>query len=547
MFGAKTMTVFDDEPSVGSEVRMSGGVVPEGYRAYPPRVNMYAETVGRAIAAGCGALPALVCDGGTLTYDELDRTAGRVAAGLLAAGLAEGDAILLRSDNRPAYPILALAAFRIGAVAVMSSSLLLQDDVAYLLENSGARFAAAPAGLAAPLKALLDAGALDRLVIVDGPAEGESEGVISYDSFETCTPIDWIADTEAMAPAFMVYSSGTTGRPKGILHGHRWAIALGDPVVLHNEYAPGDVTMTSGEFSFMGTFGNNFIGPLRAGATVALFFGRANPRSVLEAVARFKVNKFLSVPTFYRRVLSEPGVEDGVDLSEVSFVTSAGESLGSTVPEQWSQRFDFPIYEIYGVSEVMTCMANTAYNEVKWGSMGKALPGYRMTIMNDRLEPVAVGESGRLMIHRDDPGMFLCYYRQWEKWQAAHKGEWYDTGDVMRQDEDGYYYYLGRKDDLFKSRGYFISPQEVENALLKHEAVAEAAVIGIPDDAYGNRIAAFARLAGGNAPSDELKGDILKDARRRLAPYKVPKSLEFLDEVPKNPVGKILRSALATD
>ena len=524
---------------------MTEGIVPEGYRVFSPRVNMYAETIERSIAAGCGARAALLWDGGTLSYDELDRTVGCIAAGLLEAGLAQGDAILLRSNNRPEYPILALAAFRIGAVAVMSSSLLLQDEVEYLLDNSGAKIAAAPANLAAPLKALLEAGTLDRLIVIDGTAE--TEGMVSYDSFASCAPIDWTADTEAMAPAFMVYSSGTTGRPKGILHGHRWAITLGDPVVLHNEYTPGDVTLTPGEFSFMGTFGNNFIGPLRAGATIALYFGRATPRVVLEAIERHKVNKFLTVPTFYRRILAEPGVENGLDLSAVQFCTSAGESLGATVPEQWSKRFDFPIYEIYGVSEVMTCMANTPYNEVKWGSMGKGLPGYRMTLMNDRLEEVAIGEQGRLMIHRDDPGMFLCYYKQWEKWQAAHKGEWYDTGDVMRQDGDGYYYYLGRKDDLFKSRGYFISPQEVENALLRHDAIAEAAVIGIPDEAYGNRIAAFARLVDGNNPSDTLRAEVLADVAERLAPYKAPKSLEFLEEIPKNAVGKILRSALVED
>ena len=148
--------------------------------------------------------------------------------------------------------------------------------------------------------------------------------------------------------------------------------------------------------------------------------------------------------------------------------------------------------------------------------------------------------------------MFLCYYKQWEKWQAAHKGEWYDTGDVMRQDEDGYYYYLGRKDDLFKSRGYFISPQEVENALIKHPAVAECAVIGIPDEAYGNRIAAYARLIDSEAASDdsaadELAATILADVGERLAPYKVPKSLTFVDEVPKNAVGKIMRRALIED
>lgn len=207
----------------------------------------------------------------------------------------------------------------------------------------------------------------------------------------------------------------------------------------------------------------------------------------------------------------------------------------------------FPLYEIYGVSEVMTCMANTSYNEVKWGSMGKGLVGIRMCIMSDRLEPVAAGEQGRLMIHRDDPGMFLCYYQQWDKWQAAHKGEWYDTGDVMRQDEEGYYYYLGRKDDLFKSRGYFISPQEIENALIKHPAIAESAVIGVPDDAYGNRIDAYARLVETESPSEALAAEILADVADRLAPYKVPKSLNFVDEVPKNAVGKILRRALTND
>ena len=521
---------------------MTDGLVPEGYRVYPPKVNMYRETVERSLAAGNGDHPALVWDGGALSYRALDEEVARAAAGLATRCVGRGDAILLRSNNQPRYPILALAAFKLGAIAVMSNSLLQKDEVAYLLENSNARIAATAADLAAPLNALLDEGALDQLIILDG--ETTQSGTIAYDALLSDGAAQATADTDAMEPAFMVYSSGTTGHPKGILHAHRWAITLGDPVVLHNEYGPGDVTLTPGEFSFMGTFGNNFIGPLRAGATIALFYDRTSPRAVLEAVARFKVNKFLSVPTLYRRILAEPGLEDGLDLSAVQYFVSAGESLGSTVPEQWAKRFTFPLYEIYGVSEVMTCIANAAYNPVKWGSMGQGLPGIRMCIMNDRLEPVPTGESGRLMIHRDDPGMFLCYHKQWAIWQGAHKGEWYDTGDVMRQDDDSYYYYLGRKDDLFKSRGYFISPQEVENALLQHASVAEAAVIGIPDDDYGNRIAAYVKLGDEAVSSDPLAAEIIADVAGRLAPYKVPKSLEFIDEVPKNPVGKILRRAL---
>lgn len=165
--------------------------------------------------------------------------------------------------------------------------------------------------------------------------------------------------------------------------------------------------------------------------------------------------------------------------------------------------------------------------------------------MNERLEPVPLGEPGRLMIHRSDPGMFICYYKDWERWRAAHKADWYDTGDVVRRDEEGYFFYAGRKDDLFKSRGYLISPQEVENALLKHGAVEEAAVIGIPDEAYGNRIAAFVKLIPGYKARPDLPSAILAETAEHLAPYKLPKELSIVDEIPKNAVGKILRSVLS--
>jgi acyl-coenzyme A synthetase/AMP-(fatty) acid ligase len=516
-----------------------------GFRVYPPRVNMYAETVARQIAAGRGQSPAMIWDSGALTYEALDAEIARAAAGLSALGLKRGATLLLRSRNTAPYCIMALAAFRLGAVAVMSNSLLRTDELAYILENSEARIAAAPSDLVVPLRELMSTGQLDHIVLLDdtAPLSGESR---YSDLGAGVTPMKGYVDTEAMEPAFLLYSSGTTGKPKGILHAHRWAITLCDVIKWQMAFASEDVMMAPGEFSFMGTFGHGFIAPLYTGCTIALFGERASPRGILEAIQRHRVTKFFSVPTLYRRILAEPGIEDGLDLSSLQFVISSGEAMGASVGEQMEARFKFPVYEVYGVSEVQTVIGNSPLYPHKLGSIGRALPGMRLSLRDEQLQPVAPGKTGKLMIERGDPGMFLGYHKQWDKWRAAHRDQWYDTGDVMHQDEEGYFYYHGRKDDLFKSRGYFISPQEIEDVLIRHPAVAEVAVTGIPDPEYGNRIAAFVVLVDGMAPEPGLDGEILELGKAALAAYKLPKSVEFLAALPKNPVGKILRRALVS-
>jgi acetyl-CoA synthetase len=184
---------------------------------------------------------------------------------------------------------------------------------------------------------------------------------------------------------------------------------------------------------------------------------------------------------------------------------------------------------------------------VKPGSIGKPAPGVKVALLDESLQVVGPGESGVLSIHRSDPGLFLEYHKQPDKWKAQHRGEWYYTGDVMSLDEDGYYWYLGRGDDLFKSRGYFISPHEIENALQRHPAVAEVAVVPLPDDVLGNVITAFAVLRPDFKVTDSLEKEIIDSAREHLAPYKLPKSLRIISEMPKSPVGKILRRTLRGD
>jgi len=535
------MNVISKQPLTAATVACPP--LPAGYRVYPPQVNIFTEAVERNAALTPDA-PAMIWDEGSYTYAELREAVDAAAAGYARLGLKHGGALLLRSPNTANYCVSALAAMKLGAVAVMTNSLLKEDDLDFILGNSEAQIAAAPTACVEPLRRLLAAGKLKHIVLLDdGPAAGDGE--MSFSTLASSSdPVPLTSATDAMDPAFMAYSSGTTGRPKGILHAHRWVITLGDVLKFQMNYEPGDIVMAPGEFSFMGTFGQGFVAALYSGVAMALYSTRATSRGVLEAISRHRVTKFFSVPTLYRRILAEPGCEACLDLSALQFVVSSGEFMGATVAEQWSERFPFPILEVYGVGEVQTVIGNTPYWPAKAGSIGRGLPGFNLSLRDEMLQPVPPGTPGRLMIHRSDPGFFLRYHKQWDKWRAAHKGEWYDTGDVMIQDEEGYYYYQGRNDDLFKSRGYFISPQEIENTLVKHEAVAEAAVTGIPDDHLGNRIIAHVVLVPGATSSDALRETLFEHVRTELAAFKVPKSIDFVAEVPKNAVGKILRRAL---
>ena len=523
---------------------MTGGIVGPGYRVYPPNVNIFHYAVERHARSELADAVAMVWDGGAFTYLELEAEVGRVAAGFRKLGLKRGDMVLLRARNHQRYCVAALACWKVGAVAVMSNSLLTATDLDFVLDNCEARIAVTLSELSEPVRKHLASGRLDHIVLLDDQGY-EGAGEISYsDLLRGARDNIATVETAAMDPAFMCYSSGTTGNPKGILHAHRWVITLGDVLGYHMEFVPGDVVLAPGEFSFMGAIGQGFIAALYAGVTMVAYYDRVTPRGILEAIERFGVTKFFAVPTLYRRILSTPGVEDGLDLSSLQFFVSTGEHMGTTIPELWANRFAAPIYEVYGVGEVQTLIGNTRFQEQVRGSIGKAFPGYRLALMDERLNEVAPGEPGHLMIHRSDPGFFLGYHKNWEKWRNAHRGEWYDTGDVMTRDADGYFFFQGREDDLFKSRGYFISPQEIEDALIKHPKIKEAAVIGIPDEQYGNRVSAYVVTAEGTSPSEKLLQEVLTFSKQHLAPYKVPKSLEFLDELPKNPVGKIMRRSL---
>lgn len=523
---------------------MSNWSAPPGHRVFLPQTNIANELLDRHIDNGAADRPAIIWDGGGWTYGQLRDEAHAFANGLRALGVAKNDKILIRSRNAAGACVAVLAAYYLGAVVVWANSLLTEDELSYVAENSEARVAITTSALVVPLDNLRKRGLLDHVLTVDLEANDAPGGYghvkgLGKGTFES-------VQTSAEDPAFMLYSSGTTGRPKGILHAHRWIVTVGDPALVQMEFQTDDVVLTAGEFSFMGTFGHAFSFPLYAGCTIALYTDRPQPESVINSLQKHRATVFVSVPTFYRFLLADPQLCANFKKTRLKHVVSTGEPLGAAIYHKWMSAIGLPIYDSYGVSEVEVLIANGPANPVKPGSMGKKMLGIKIALLNDQLEEVAPGEPGVLMIHRSDPGLFLTYYRQPERWKKQHRGEWFFTGDVMRQDEDGYFWGSGREDDLFKTRGYFLSPHEIEDAILKHPAVSEAAVVGLPDEALGNKVAAFV-VVNGVSDQAAFEKELVEFLRPTLAPFKLPKQVTIMDALPKNAVGKILRRALRSD
>ena len=273
--------------------------------------------------------------------------------------------------------------------------------------------------------------------------------------------------------------------------------------------------------------------------------GRFDPEKALATIARRDVTIFAAVPTIYRLLLAVPNAESRFHLGSLRLGMSAGEALPPDTYRQWRERFGVTIYDGLGQTEGHIFIANQQNLPIRPGSMGKPLRGYEAAILDDSGNPQPFGASGHLAIRNEDhPGLALGYRKDPDRWAAVNRNGWYYTQDIAYVDDDGYYWYVARSDDLIKSRAYLISPKEVESVLLEHPAILEAAVVGIPDVAISNKIKAFVTLKSGHEASDKLAGQIREFVRSMIAPYKVPQELEFLGELPKTANGKVLRREL---
>lgn len=518
--------------------------VPEGYRAVPPVFNLVAEALDEPIQRfGLSSQVALWTEDRAVCYGDLKKRVDSLARDLQHRGLASGDRVLLRGANTPELAMAFLATVKAGGIPVMAHSMLAAPEIEYIMQNSGATWAIVDGEGADKVRAARHGREAQRPLICFGDLEA---GELAFDSMaDGSGPPLPSPQTRKDDPAFIVYTSGTTGRPKGILHAHRWLAAVGDLARLRaNELHQGEVSFAAGEITSISALGHALLFPLRTGGCTAMIKGRAQPERVASTIDRAKVNLLFATPTLFRMMLALPGANKQ-DFSSLRMVNSGGEAAGPTMKEQWETRFGGKFYEYFGLSEFQIVLANGEGIPVKPGSVGVAFPDTGVTVLDEALRPCAPGEPGLLVIPADDPGLFLTYYGRPDLWRKCFRGRWYISGDVFSRDADGYFWFLGRADDVFKSRGYSISPLEIEAALMSHPDVIEAVVFPVPDPRLGNAVKAIVVPREVCLAGTDLAETLIAHVREKLAPYKAPKEIQFVEEMPRHgPLAKVSRRTL---
>jgi acyl-coenzyme A synthetase/AMP-(fatty) acid ligase len=462
------------------------------------------------------------------TFAEIERSVRSLAAGFLNLGLPPCTRIMIRMGNEPAYLLVYFAALAAGFVAMPSSPQLTDAEASFLMEDSGAAIVVLGAGQA------IEPGSLAGRIVL-GP-----EDIVAMLRID---PVADYADTAAEDPAYLIYTSGTTSRPKGVLHAHR---AIWGRRPMHDDWlglTESDVVLHAGTMNWTYTLGVGIMDPWARGATSVLYNGPRDPGIWPRLIAREGATLFAAVPSVFRQVLKYADV-GGADLSSLRHAVTAGEALSATLLQEWQDATGKPLYEALGMSEISTYVSSGPAVPVRPGSPGRPQPGRRVAILPAEGEPVPLpaGATGLLAVHRSDPGLMLGYWNRPEEEAAVFRGEWFTGGDLAELDEDGYLWFQGRADDVMNAFGYRVSPGEVESVLIQHRMVHEVAVTehAVRDDV--RVIAAFIVPEPGTAPG---KAELEAHCASRLAPYKQPREYIMVDALPRTPNGKVQRKRLA--
>jgi len=508
----------------------------------PTRFN-FAEHLF-ALNRGRAERTAYIDDRGTLSYGQLEDRARRLAAALKAAGIRREERVLLLMLDGNDWPVSFLGSLYAGVVPVAVNTLLTPDDYAYMLDHSRAQAVLVSGALLPVLQEAMAKGPNPvRTLFVSQPTGALPAGARNFDSAIAATaPLAAPAATTPQDHAFWLYSSGSTGKPKGTVHTHGnpwWTAELyGKPVLGLTE---DDVCFSAAKMYFAYGLGNALTFPLSVGATVLLMAERPTPDATFKrwtGQTGLKPTVFFGAPTGFAGMLASPRLP-AREAVALRMCSSAGEALPGEIAQRFKAHFGCEIVDGIGSTEMLHIFISNRPGDIRYGTTGKPVEGYEIELRGEDGQPVAVGEVGDLYIK--GPSTATMYWGNPEKSAETFRDGWTKSGDKYSRDADGYYTYAGRSDDMLKVSGIYVSPFEVEATLMQHPAVLEAAVIGKEDaDGLTKTKAYVVRKDGQAVGEDELKAFV----KERLAPYKYPRFIEFVEELPKTATGKIQRFRL---
>ena len=504
----------------------------------PPDVfNIFEYFLGERIEEGSGHRRALLTSEGTWTYDDIFQLSGRYASVLLGSDTRPEERVIIALPDGPQYVGALFGILRIGAVPVMVNPELGPEPIRYFFEYTRARAAFVDRGVAHVFRSAGErARHMPKLFAV-------GEGLFTS-ALDAASPDVESFRSHPDDAAIWLFSGGTTGRPKGVVQTHR---AFANTTELYGKGVLGiradDITLSVPKLFFGYATGTNLFFPFSVGATSALFPERCTADTLFEKIAEFRPTVLVNVPTMVNHLVSHERAAEQ-DLSCLRLATSAGEALPSELHRRWNDAFGAPLLDGLGTAEMWHIFISNRPEDVRPGTVGKVVPGFEVKVCDEQDAELERGEVGYLWVRGDSRA--IGYWQEMEKTSQAFRGEWYVSGDMIRMDEDGYVTYCGRADDMLKVSGKWLSPKELENCLLEHDAVQEVAVVGVRTaDGLIKPHAFVVPMAG--AATDGLEAELQARAKERLEPYKYPRAVVLKEDLPRTQLGKVDRGQLSQE
>jgi 2-aminobenzoate-CoA ligase len=513
------------------------------FATYAQRFNPTEELLGKAVAAGRGDRTAVLFEDQRITYGQLLTQANKLANALRDLGVQEGDRVILRTPNIPPALVANFAILKLGAVCLPTSPLFSRHEIAHVANDSEAVAIIVSAALLGEVEgAKENFQTVKHIIAVGGDAaEVKAKGFLAYGELlqsgaATLDPV--LRKREDVG--LLMYTSGTTGRPKGTVHFVEELLIVPDGFGKYGwRVTENDVVGGSAPLAFGAGYSSYATIPFRFGAAASLI-AKFDPEKMFDTIQKHKISILTLAPTAYRKMLQVPDAEKKFDLSSLRVCTGGGESLTAPTYHAWEEKFGLEIFEGLGTTEMMYVFAsNVVSRKPKPGSFGQAVPGYELKVIDEEDKEVKAGTIGHFVACGPTG---TIYWRDPDKQRHAVTREgWNRAGDFVSEDEDGYFWFVSREDDIIKSSGYRIGPEEIEVTIATHPAVVDVGVIGVPDEVRGQIAKAFVVLKPGQTVSPE---ELLAFCKGKIATYKLPREIVIVNELPRTPTGKLLRRVL---